>query len=319
MSELTGKTLGRYRVLERIGRGGMAEVYKAYQPSLDRHVAIKVLHSFLLEDEGSRERFSREARAVAALRHPHIVQVFDFDSEGDEYFMVMEYIDGPNLKARLNDLGRTGRRLSLDEIGGLINAIGGALGYAHRQGMIHRDVKPHNIMFTRDGQALLTDFGIAKIVSGSNVSASGTLSGTPAYMSPEQGRAAILDPRTDLYSLGVVLYEMLTGRVPFDADTPFAVVIKHINEPLPLPRTLDPTIAPSMERLVFKALAKDPADRFQTADEFVQATQAAIAAAATADPTRITLPMPDRALQPPPLKREGESGARTDLTPNPLP
>ncbi len=290
MTELTGKTLGRYRVLERIGRGGMAEVYKAYQPALERHVAIKVLHSFLLEDEGSRERFSREAKAVAALRHPHIVQVFDFDNEGDEYFMVMEYVDGPNLKARLGALGRSHSRLSLDEIGGIITAIGGALAYAHRQGMIHRDVKPHNIMFTGAGHALLTDFGIAKIVSGSNVSASGTLSGTPAYMSPEQGRAATLDGRSDLYSLGVVLYEMLTGQVPFDADTPFAVVIKHINDPLPLPRTLDPTIPPSLERVVFKALAKDPSDRFQSADEFVQATQAAIADAATPDPTRLTLP-----------------------------
>jgi len=328
MTGLTGKTLGRYRVLERIGRGGMAEVYKAYQPALDRHVAIKVLHSFLLEEADSRDRFSREARAVATLRHPHIVQVFDFDNEGDEYFMVMEYIDGPNLKARLNDLGRTSSRLSLDEIGAIISAIGGALGYAHRQGMIHRDVKPHNIMFTSDGQALLTDFGIAKIVSGSNVSASGTLSGTPAYMSPEQGRAAVLDPRTDLYSLGVVLYEMLTGRVPFDADTPFAVVIKHINEPLPLPRTLDPTIAPVMERLVFKALAKDPADRFQTADAFVQATQAAIAEAAVLDPRhsavsyppvatgpQAILPPADLTPQPPPLRREGEYDVRTDLTP----
>ena len=145
----------------------MADVYKAYQPSLDRYVAIKVLHPFLLEEEGSRERFQREARAVAALRHPNIVQVFDFDTEGDDYFMVMEYIDGPNLKTVLQEQAPPGhaacRLARSDEI---ITAIGGALAYAHRQGMIHRDIKPHNIMFTGKGQPLLTDFGIAKIVSG---------------------------------------------------------------------------------------------------------------------------------------------------------
>ncbi|HMA34015.1 MAG TPA: protein kinase, partial [Chloroflexia bacterium] len=277
MSDLTGKTLGRYRVLERIGRGGMAEVYKGYQASLDRYVAIKVLHAFLLEEEGSRERFRREARAVAALRHPHIVQVFDFDDEGEEYFMVMEFVDGPNLKTVLQEQAKAGQRLGLARMGEILTGIGGALGYAHTQGMIHRDVKPHNIMFTATGQPLLTDFGIAKIVSNSNVSASGALTGTPAYMSPEQGRGAAVDARTDIYSLGVVLYEMVTGRVPFDADTPFAVVIKHINDPLPLPRSIDATIPEPLERVVLKAMAKAPEDRFQTAAELVQATQDAIA------------------------------------------
>jgi serine/threonine-protein kinase len=182
MSDLTGKTLGRYRILERIGRGGMAEVYKGYQPSLDRYVAVKVLHPFLLEEEGSRARFEREARAVAALRHPHIVQVFDFDSEGDDHFMVMEYIDGPNLKQVLQEQARQGVRLPLPRVEEIMGAIGGALAYAHRQGMIHRDIKPHNIMFTASGSPMLTDFGIAKSVSGSGslMSASGALSGTPA-------------------------------------------------------------------------------------------------------------------------------------------
>src|SRR5438270_5199342 len=143
MSDLTGKTLGRYRVLERIGRGGMAEVYKGYQASLDRYVAIKVLHSFLLEEEGSRERFQREARAVAALRHPNIVQVFDYDAEGDVYFMVMEFIDGPNLKTVLHEQAKQGNRLGLQRVDEIMAGIGGALAYAHRQGMIHRDVKPH--------------------------------------------------------------------------------------------------------------------------------------------------------------------------------
>ncbi|HUS16668.1 MAG TPA: protein kinase, partial [Chloroflexia bacterium] len=162
MDNLVGKTLGRYRVLERIGRGGMAEVYKGFQPALDRHVAIKVLHPFLLDEAGAPARFQQEAKAVAALRHPHIVQVFDFDEQDGVYFMVMEYIAGPNLKRILQDEAAQQRRLPLTRVGEVISGIGGALGYAHEQGMIHRDVKPHNIMFTAAGHALLTDFGIAK-------------------------------------------------------------------------------------------------------------------------------------------------------------
>src|SRR5437016_2055079 len=151
MNNLTGKSLGRYRILERIGRGGMAEVYKGYQQSLDRYVAVKVLHPFLLDEEGTRERFQREARAVAALRHPNIVQVFDYDRDGDVYFMVIELIHGPNLKAVLQEHARQGTRLGPDRVAAIIGGVGGALAYAHRQGMILRDVKPQNILFTPDG------------------------------------------------------------------------------------------------------------------------------------------------------------------------
>ena len=275
MSELTGKTVGRYQILERVGRGGMAEVYKAYQPALDRFVAIKVLNPFLFDDTRSRERFRREARAVATLRHPNIVQVFDIDTEDDIHFMVMEYIEGPSLKALLEEHSQAGAALSLDQIGEVVSAIGGALGHAHRQGLIHRDIKPHNIMFLPDGQPLLADFGIAQII-GAHVSASGLLAGTPAYMSPEQGRSEPLDPRTDIYTLGVVLYEMTTGQLPYDADTPFAVILKHINEPVPAPRSVNPNIAPALERVILKAMAKTRAHRFQTADEMVRATQDAL-------------------------------------------
>ncbi len=280
MAELSGTTLGRYRIMERVGRGGMAEVYKGYQTSLDRYVAVKVLHAFLLEEPDSSERFRHEAKAVASLRHPNIVQVFDFDEERGIYFMVMEYIDGPNLKSVLQAQNKTGTILELPRIAEIMSGVGGALAYAHQHGMIHRDIKPHNIMFTAAGQPLLTDFGIAKIVSGSTASASGVLSGTPAYMSPEQGRGDRLDHRTDLYSLGVVLYEMVTGRVPFDADTPFAVVIKHINDPLPLPHLLNTAVPEPLERVILRAMAKSPDERFQSADELVRATQQAITASA---------------------------------------
>src|SRR4051812_17858753 len=162
MTNLTGKQLGRYQIQERIGQGGMAEVYKAYQPALDRSVAIKVLHAFMTDTAGSDERFAREAKAVAGLRHPNIVQVFDFDTAEGTAFMVMEYVEGPNLKRLMEEEAANGTPITLERIGEIITAVGSALGYAHRWGMIHRDVKPHNILFTSSGVPLLTDFGIAK-------------------------------------------------------------------------------------------------------------------------------------------------------------
>ncbi|MDQ2807817.1 MAG: serine/threonine-protein kinase, partial [Chloroflexota bacterium] len=292
MPDLTGKTLGRYTILERVGRGGMADVYRAHQPSLDRDVAIKVLNPFLLNDSANSDRFRREAQAVAALHHSNIVQVLDYDSEGETFYMVMAFIAGSTLKAVLDDHAAHGTRLSLGEIGTIMTAIGSALSYAHNRGMIHRDIKPQNIMFTSEGTPMLTDFGIARMVHGATASISGGLSGTPAYMSPEQGKGEPLDPRSDIYSLGVVLYEMLTSRVPFAADTPFAVVIKHMNDPLPPPRSVNPAIPEPLERVVLRALAKSPAERYQTVDELVQATQAAIAAAQAAGAATIPVIAP---------------------------
>jgi len=265
-SSWTGKTIGKYRLVEQIGRGGMAEVFKAYQPGLDRYVAVKLMHSFLADDKDFMARFQREAKLVASLRHPNIVQVHDFDVEGGVSYMVMEYVDGETLKSRLQNLEEKGQWISLDEAVRIILSVGSALKYAHRLGMVHRDVKPANVMINKNGDVILTDFGIAKIFAGSGgtqLTASGAMVGTPSYMSPEQGLGQPGDERSDIYSLGVMLYQLVTARLPFEADTPLAVVLKHVNEPPPPPRTLNPDVPESIEAIILKALAKNPDDRYQ--------------------------------------------------------
>jgi tRNA A-37 threonylcarbamoyl transferase component Bud32 len=276
MADLVGKTLGKYRVIERLGRGGMAEVYKAYHAGLDRYVAVKVMHSHLAEEEDFLGRFEREATVVAKLRHSNIVQVFDFDHEGELYYMVMEFIEGPSLKAELKERSRTNRTFTLEDTVRILSALCSAIDYAHSRGMVHRDIKPANIMFTSEGQVVLADFGIAKIVGATRYTATGALSGTPAYMSPEQGQGQRGDERSDIYSLGVILYEMTTGRVPFNADTPYAVIMKHINDPLPMPRSVNPNVPSEVERVILKAMSKNPEDRYQTAEEMAAALRQAI-------------------------------------------
>jgi tRNA A-37 threonylcarbamoyl transferase component Bud32 len=269
---LIGKTLGKYRIVEQIGRGGMAEVYKAYHPGLNRYVAVKLMHTFLADEEGFVGRFRLEAQSVARLRHPNIVHMYDFDAEGDVTYMVMEFLEGPSLKNRLAELERQGQWLTLEEAARIIRDVGEALAYAHRQGMVHRDVKPANVMLTEDGGAILTDFGIVKMLTASGatqLTASGAMIGTPAYMAPEQSMGAAGDERADIYSLGIVLYQLATGRLPYDADTPMAVVLKHLNAPLPIPSTLNPNLPEGIERIILKALAKDPADRYQSVREML--------------------------------------------------
>ncbi len=224
-SDLVGKTIGKYRIVARLGRGGMAEVYKGYQPGLDRYVAVKVLHSHLADEEDFIGRFEREATAVARLRHSNIVQVYDFDTEGSTYYMVMEFVEGPTLKAELKERSMQGKTFSLPEVSRIFSALSSAIDYAHSRGMVHRDLKPANVMFTAEGQVVLTDFGIARIMGATRYTMTGAISGTPAYMSPEQGQGERGDERSDIYSLGVILYEMVTGRVPYDADTPFAIIM----------------------------------------------------------------------------------------------
>lgn len=270
------KQFGRYEAVERLGRGGMAEVYKAYQASLDRYVAIKVMHPFLADDREFRERFEREARNVARLRHPNIVQVYDYDSVPSEespndlnHFMVMELIEGMTLKDYLQRPDLEG--LPLEEVLDIMHQAMSALAYAHGQGMIHRDLKPANLMIDKDGRVVLTDFGIAKILTGNQFTASGGMVGTPAYMSPEHGLGDVSDERSDIYSMGVILFEMVTGQLPYNADTPVATILKHVNEPFPDPLTINPALPKELVEVIVKSTQKDPTERYQTATEMLDA------------------------------------------------
>jgi serine/threonine protein kinase len=268
---LIGRTLGKFHIVEYLGSGGMAEVYRAYHPDLDRYVAIKVLHAFLADEENFLTRFQREARFVATFRHPNIVQVHDFDHDPktNAYYIVMEFLDGPTLKTRLQELSKEDRRLPLEEAVHIVTAVANALDYAHQQGMVHRDIKPANIILTRGEQVILSDFGIARMINTSTLTASGATLGTPAYMAPEQGMGHTGDERSDIYSLGAVFYQLVTGNLPFEADTPFGTVLKHINSPLTPPSDIVPDLSPNIEAVIIRTLAKDPNHRYQTAREFI--------------------------------------------------
>src|SRR3990172_4672294 len=271
MNGIIGQTLGGYQILEQIGKGGMGTVFKAYQPSLERHVAVKILPPyFAAQDETFVKRFRQEARAVARLRHPNILVVMDHGEQQGMTYLVMEYVDAGTLHETL------GAPMPAHEIAPIISQVASALDYAHGQGVVHRDIKPSNILLPKPDWPLLTDFGLAKIVGATQLTQSGTIAGTPAYMSPEQGRGDRIDARGDIYSLGGVLYEMATGSVPYEAETPMAVVVKHIIEPWPLPRTRNPELAEAIERVLLKALAKDPADRYQRASDFGEALMVAV-------------------------------------------
>jgi predicted Ser/Thr protein kinase len=315
MSDLVGRNIGKYRVVARLGRGGMAEVYKAYQPGLNLYVAIKVLHGHLADDEDFIERFEREATAVANLRHSHIVTVYDFDIEDGRYYMVMEFVEGPTLKAELKERSVKGQIFTLPETTRIFFALASAIDYAHTRGMVHRDLKPANIMFTSDGQVVLTDFGIARIVGATRLTLTGAIAGTPAYMSPEQGQGERGDERSDIYSLGVVLYEMVTGQVPFDADTPFAIILKHINDPLPLPTEINPDTPEAVERVILKAMSKNPDDRYQSAGQMAKALREA--AGVTVDETIAAMPV--TTIAPVPRIKEVAVEPGLDRTPMPRP
>jgi serine/threonine protein kinase len=273
---LVGHTLGAYQLTEKLGQGGMATVYKAYESTLDRYVAIKVLPQFFARDQNFMTRFRREARAVAQLNHPNIVPIHSFGEQDSITYIAMQYVIGNTLKQERGNVYAPEQALKLTI------PIARALAYAHQRGIIHRDIKPSNILLTEDDWPLLADFGLAKMADTSEgMTGTGVGVGTPMYMSPEQGQGTGVDQRTDIYSLGIMLYEMLTGDVPFKADTPMAIVIKHMTAPMPMPRQINPNIPEELERVILKATAKNPTDRYQTAEEMAATLEATLALLAT--------------------------------------
>ena len=276
MPEWIGKTVGKVRIEREIAKGGMAEVFLGTHLTLDRPVAVKVMHNYIESDLEFQSRFEREAKVVAALRHPNIIQIFDFDTADGHPYIVMEYLKGPSLATYLSELHKRGDRLPPARIARLLTALASAIDYAHEQDVIHRDIKPGNIILhnkareistddplTPHTEPVVTDFGLVRIAHSATQTASGVVSGTPAYMSPEQAQGAKVDHRSDIYSLGVVLYEMVAGRVPFEADTSWTVILKHINESPP-PIT---GIQPPVQGVIERVLAKNPDLRHQTCRE----------------------------------------------------
>jgi serine/threonine-protein kinase len=271
---MIGSTLGSYRIVEQIGMGGMATVYKAYDAGTDRYVAVKVLPHQYSSNPTFVERFKREAKAIAKLEHPYILPVHAYGEDQGTAFLVMRYMDAGTLGDRVKQ-----GALPLDEATRLVRQIGDALDYAHQNGILHRDVKPSNVLLDSNNNAYLMDFGIAKILEGMpDLTGTGLALGTPQYMSPEQCMGVKdLTPAMDVYALGVVLYQMVTGRLPFQAETPLAVIHQQLNDPLPPPRSVMPSLPEGVERVILKSLAKQPEDRYQSCGDMATALEKAIA------------------------------------------
>src|SRR5258708_9299730 len=258
---MLGTRLGSYEIIEEVGRGGMAVVFRAYQPSVDRFVAIKVIEKNLSNDPLGVERFQREARLIARLEHVHILPVYVFDGANVQPYIVMRYLDGGTLK----DILKRGQ-LPLGDIAYFFRQIASALDYSHRQGVIHRDIKPSNIMIDREGNAFVSDFGIALVVADSTErsnTASGVAIGTPDYMAPEQVTgAANIDQRADVYALGVMLFQMVANQLPFEANSAFDLMMKHMNAPVPSAAALNPALPDGIDPIIRRAMAKAPAERY---------------------------------------------------------
>jgi len=311
MDDLIGKTFGPYAVTEKIGEGGMAVVYRGFQASLNRYVAIKVLRGDLARNQEFVARFHREALAVAKLSHPNILHVYDAGAAHGVYYIVMDYAEGGTLK----DLIHRGP-VPIERAVSITVQLADALDYAHKQGLIHRDVKPSNVLLTSEGRPLLTDFGIARLLDqATQLTRTGTSIGTPEYMAPEQAQGQPPDGRVDVYALGIVLFEMLAGTVPFRADTPVATMYKHVHEAPPPLRQLNRAVPAWLEAAVAKALAKNPQDRFQRAGALANALRQGGALsqgqtgqqrrAPQASQQRWGTPPPRRRPTPPPPMRQG--------------
>jgi tRNA A-37 threonylcarbamoyl transferase component Bud32 len=315
-----GTTIGPYRIIEPLGRGGMASVYRAYEAALDRDVALKVLPSEFLHDETFAERFQREAKTIARLEHPKIVPIFAYGIDQGVPWMAMRLVSGGTLANLLRS-----DRLDGGRVVAILRGVAQALDYAHAKGVVHRDVKPQNVLLDEAERVYLADFGIARMVEGTNaLTATGMISGTPHYMAPEQATGQHVDRRADVYALGIVAYEMLIGKVPFSADTPVAVLLKHVSEPMPLPQTTG--FPEGLARALLKCTAKKPEDRWPSAEAFVDALERGLGGAA--DPvgrafvpasdagsgtleTLVAAPELDAAPGPPPAAFDTKVPART--------
>ena len=321
MPEWIGHIIGKVRIEKFLARGGMAEVYLGTHLTLDRPVAVKVLHSHIELDPALLARFQREAKVIAGLRHSNIVQILDFDTHEGHPYIVMEYINGLSFSTYLRGLHDKNQRLSYKQIAHLLKSLGSALDYAHAQGVIHRDIKPANILLhssngdfivdrpiTQHTEPVITDFGLVRLVHSGTQTASGIVSGTPKYMSPEQARGDKVDHRTDIYSLGIMLYELLAGRVPFDGDSTLAVIYKHLNDPPPPIAN----ISPQLQEVVNRTLAKDPNDRYQSARELANAYLDAIGLQTqmeAMDPPPTQMPISASVSKPNPARRPVWIGA----------
>jgi len=299
---LLGRQLGDYTIQTLLGQGGMARVYKGYDATLQRYAAVKVVEPRLLagqDEDEYRERFLREARAIARINHPAVVSVYQFGQLDNLYYMAMGFVEGDDLREIIKEYNRQKKYMSEKQVLKIIRDIAEALDYSHKNGVIHRDVKPSNIMVTNDGHAVLTDFGLALSAQEGTL---GNTFGSVHYIAPEQAvSSAQAVPQSDLYSLGVVLYEMLTGRVPFEDASAMSVALKHISDPPPLPSMFNPRITPNVEAVLLKALDKDPRKRHMTGNAFAMALEAAFMADATEDTDDLernkTAPVPDMSSQ----------------------
>ena len=284
--------IGRYRLLEKLGEGGVAQVYRAHHPTLDCDVAIKVLHPRLVRRSDITERFQREAQAIARLRHPHIIRVYDFEIAGDMAYLVMEYVPGITLAKRLRDLRRAGRQMPFDEVWAIFSAVASAVEYAHQAGIIHRDIKPANVLLRSDGTPVLADFGMVYLAEDALQTIVEGMIGTPAYMSPEQCRGEHVDVRSDVYALGVLLFEMVTNRLPFEAVHPVQLLLKHLQEPPPYPGQFRPDVLPRVESAIMRSLAKSPDERFGSVRAFLRALSRDVPAVERVPGAALVMPSP---------------------------
>ena len=271
---MIGKRIGKYIIQEKLGQGGMGIVYKAIHPALERDVAIKLIHIARADNRAMLERFRREAKVVATLRHPGIVQLYDFDVKDDMLYMVMEYIPGESLARRLTNLKHQGRQMPLDETLRIFRLITKAVAYAHQRNIIHCDLKPDNVLLSPEGQPILTDFGLSKFINAERLTVSGDMFGTPLYMAPEQAVGARLGTYTDVYALGIMLYELSAGALPFTGGAAMTIAFKHVSQIPDPPSALRADISPALEEIIQKAMAKTAPERYPSARELLAAIEA---------------------------------------------